>query len=64
LFRRFADVAGKIGEVTEISSASFKVTTEGGVIEVLKAKMEDGKKLSGGDVAKAAGIAAGTVLGM
>ena len=63
LFRRFADVAGKIGEVTEISSASFKVTTEGGVIEVLKAKMEDGKKLSGGDVAKAAGIAAGTVLG-
>ena len=63
LFRRFADVAGKIGEVTEISSASFRVTTEGGVIEVLKAKMEDGKKLSGGEVAKAAGIAAGTVLG-
>jgi len=63
LFRRFADVLGKIGEVTEVTPQSFKVTGQGGLIEVLKAKSEDGKKASGGEVAKAAGIASGTALG-
>jgi len=62
-FRRFADVAGKIGEVTGITDASFKVTAQGGHIEVLRARGEDGKKLSGGEFARAAGLAAGTILG-
>src|SRR6476646_613108 len=52
LFRRFADVPGKIGEVAEVTAQSFKVTAQGGLIEVLKAKFEDGKKVSGGELAQ------------
>jgi methionyl-tRNA formyltransferase len=63
LFRRFADVTGKIGEVTDVSAQSFKVTAQGGVVEVLKARFEDGKKLSGGEVAQSGGLTAGTLLG-
>jgi len=63
LFRRFADVAGKIGEVTDVSGGSFKVTAQGGVVEVLKARFEDGKKLSGSDVAQSGGLTAGSMLG-
>jgi methionyl-tRNA formyltransferase len=63
VFRRFADVAGKVGEVSEVSAASFKVTAQGGVIEVLRARGEDGKKLAGGDFAQAAGLAKGAPLG-
>ena len=46
-FRRFADVVGKIGEL----------------IEVLRARGEDGKKLSGGEFARNQGLSNGTVLG-
>lgn len=63
LFRRFADVPGKIGEVTAITAGSFKVTAQGGAIEVLKAKFEDGKKMGGGEIAQSGAIAAGTLLG-
>ena len=57
------DVAGKIGEVSDVTEASFKVTAQGGTIEVLRARGEDGKKLSGGEFARAAGLASGTLLG-
>lgn len=63
VFRRFADVVGKVGEVTEVTAQSFKVTAQGGMIEVLKAKLEDGKKVSGGEVAQAGDIKAGRMLG-
>ena len=63
VFRRFADVPGKIGEVTGVTAQSFKVTAQGGSMEVLKAKFEDGKKVSGGELAQAGGIKAGTILG-
>jgi methionyl-tRNA formyltransferase len=63
VFRRFADVPGKIGEVTDVTAQSFKVTGQGGLVEVLKAKFEDGKKASGGEIAQAAGIQAGSLLG-
>jgi methionyl-tRNA formyltransferase len=63
VFRRYADVVGKIGEVSGISDASFKVTAQGGHIEVLRARGEDGKKVSGGEFARSAGLAAGTILG-
>ncbi|MBY0267777.1 MAG: methionyl-tRNA formyltransferase [Burkholderiales bacterium] len=63
LFRRYADVVGKIGEVAEVSDGSFKVTAQGGFIEVLRARGEDGKKLSGGDFARANGLAKGALLG-
>ena len=62
-FRRFADVAGKVGEVSGITEASFKVTAQGGSIEVLRARGEDGKKVAGGEFARAAGLVAGTALG-
>jgi len=61
--RRYADVVGKIGEVSDVTEASFKVTAQGGVIEVLRARGEDGKKLAGGDFARAAGLSSGTLLG-
>lgn len=63
LFRRFADVPGKIGGVTDITPQSFRIIGQGGMIEVLKARFEDGKKVSGGELAQAGGIAPGTLLG-
>jgi methionyl-tRNA formyltransferase len=63
VFRRFAEVPGKIGEVTGVTAQSFKVTAQGGQVEVLKARLEDGKKVSGAEVLQAAGVQAGTVLG-
>ena len=63
VFRRFADVMGKIGEVSDVSDASFKVTAQGGAIEVLRARGEDGKKLTGGEFARANGLANGAILG-
>ena len=39
LFRRFADVPGKIGEVTDVTAQSFKVTAQGGTIEVLQSQV-------------------------
>jgi methionyl-tRNA formyltransferase len=62
-FKRFAEVVGKIGEVTNVTAQGFNVTAQGGLIEVQKAKFEDGKKMSGGDVAQAGGIKAGSILG-
>ena len=63
VFHRFADVVGKIGEVTNVTAQSFKVTAQGGLVEVLKARLEDGKKLSGGELAQAGGIKSGSMLG-
>jgi methionyl-tRNA formyltransferase len=64
VFRRFADVPGNIGAVTDVTAQSFKVTAQGGQIEVLKAKFEDGKKISGGELAQGNGIQTGTLLGL
>ncbi|HTE13731.1 MAG TPA: methionyl-tRNA formyltransferase, partial [Burkholderiales bacterium] len=61
LVRRFADVAGKMGEVSAVTEQSFRITAQGGTIEVLRARGEDGKKLSGGEFAKANSIANGVV---
>ena len=62
-FRTFGAVRGKIGEVSEIGAESFFVTAQGGRIEVLKAKHEDGKKISASELVAAHGIAAGSILG-
>ena len=61
--RTFGAVKGKIGEVLEAGASSFTVTAQGGRIEVLKAKLGDGKKLAAGELAASAGIAAGVLLG-
>jgi hypothetical protein len=39
------------------------VTAQGGVVEVLRVRGEDGKKVSGGDFARAHGLANGVILG-
>jgi len=62
-FRTFGGVTGKVGEVSEITAASFFVTAQGGRIEVLKAKGEDTKKIGGTELAAALGLAVGTALG-
>lgn len=56
----FAQVKGlRPGQVTATSAASFTVHAQGGFIEVLRCRFDEGKKLGAGE----AGIAAGTVLG-
>jgi methionyl-tRNA formyltransferase len=56
-------VPGKIGEITDLTPQSFRITAQGGTIEVLKAKLGDGKKVSGGELGQSGGIAKGAVLG-
>jgi len=63
VFRRFADVVGKMGEVSAVTESSFRVTAQGGAIEVLRVRGEDGKKVSGGECARSQGLSSGTILG-
>jgi methionyl-tRNA formyltransferase len=60
LTRTFGDVKGKIGEITDIGPASFFVSAQGGRIEVLRAKGEATRKVSGGELAIALGLQAGS----
>ena len=62
-FRRFADVKGGIGEIAEVGEQSFRITAHGGQIEVLRARLADGKKITGGELAQTAQLGAGTKLG-
>ncbi len=56
----FAEVKGlRPGEVARVDAAGFTVHAQGGFIEVLRCRFEDGKKIAAGE----AGLAAGTVLG-
>jgi methionyl-tRNA formyltransferase len=61
--RTFGAVKGKIGEVSEVGAQSFTVTAQGGRIEIFKAKLGDGKKVSAGELAASAGFKPGTLLG-
>jgi len=63
LFRTFGAVKGKIGEVSEITPTSFFVTAQGGRIEVMRAKHEDGKKIAAAEFVLSVGLTPGTVLG-
>jgi methionyl-tRNA formyltransferase len=63
MFRRYADVSGKIGEVSDVTEESFRVTAQGGAIEVLRARGSDGKKVGGGEFARVNGLSAGVLLG-
>ena len=62
-FRRFADVAGKMGEITAIDEHSIKVTAQGGQIEILRVRHEDGKKLAAAEFARTAQLSTGAFLG-
>jgi len=57
--RTFGAVKGRIGEITDIGPASFFVTAQGGRIEVLRAKGEETKKVSGAEFAAALGVQSG-----
>jgi len=58
--RSFAMVRGlKPGQVSTVAPASFTVHAQGGFIEVLRCRIDEGKKIPGGE----AGIAVGTMLG-
>lgn len=61
--RTFGAVRGKIGEVVEGGPAGFQVTAQGGRIEVLRAKLGDGKKLAAADLLAAGSIKPGQLLG-
>jgi methionyl-tRNA formyltransferase len=62
-FRTFGAVKGKVGEVSEVTPSSVFITAQGGRIEVLKAKAEDGKKIGAAELAGQLGIGPGTLLG-
>jgi methionyl-tRNA formyltransferase len=61
--RTFGAVKGKIGEVVEVGATSFQVTAQGGRIEVLRAKLGDGKKVAAADLLGAGQIKSGMLLG-
>ena len=61
--RTFGAVKGKIGEVVECGPESFQVTAQGGRIEVLRAKLGDGKKAAASDLLAAGSIKPGQLLG-
>jgi methionyl-tRNA formyltransferase len=61
--RTFGAVKGKIGEVVEVTDKSFQVTAQGGRIEVLRAKLADGKKVAAAELLAASQIKAGSLLG-
>jgi methionyl-tRNA formyltransferase len=61
--RTFGAVKGKIGEVVEVTDKSFQVSAQGGRIEVLRAKLGEGKKVAVGELAASGQIKAGAILG-
>ncbi|MGH8705483.1 MAG: methionyl-tRNA formyltransferase [Burkholderiales bacterium] len=61
--RTFGAVKGRIGEVIEAGPAGFQVTAQGGRIEVLRAKLGDGKKVAANDLVSAGSIESGMLLG-
>jgi methionyl-tRNA formyltransferase len=61
--RTFGAVKGKVGEVVEATDKSFQVTAQGGRVEVLRAKLADGKKVTAGELVSAGQIKPGALLG-
>jgi methionyl-tRNA formyltransferase len=61
--RTFAAVKGKIGEVVEVTEKSFQITAQGGRIEVLRAKLGDGKKAAAAELLSSGQVKAGALLG-
>jgi methionyl-tRNA formyltransferase len=59
--RTFGAVKGKIGEVVEAGAQSFQVTAQGGRIEVLRAKLGDGKKVAAAELLSSGVIKPGMI---
>jgi methionyl-tRNA formyltransferase len=62
--RTFSAVKGKIGEVVEPTDKTFQVSAQGGRVEVLRAKLGDGKKVTAGELLSTGQIKPGVVLGL
>lgn len=63
--RTFGEVrsrAAKVGQISQITDAAFFFVCNGGEIEVLRAKCEDGKKISGADMALHLKLATGQLV--
>jgi methionyl-tRNA formyltransferase len=60
--RTFGAVKGKPGEVTSIGDTMF-ITAQGGQIEVIKVKHEEGKKVAPPEFAASYSVSSGTILG-
>ncbi len=63
LFRTFGAVRGKVGEISGMTDQGFLVTVQGGQIEVLRVKLEGGKKVDARPFAEEQGLQVGTRLG-
>ena len=60
--RRFADVAGKPGDIAAIGEESVEITLQGGRIELFKVRAEGGPKTTAAEFARAAGLKVGDSL--
>jgi methionyl-tRNA formyltransferase len=63
LVRTFGAVKGKIGEVVEVTDKSFQVSAQGGRIEVMRAKLGEGKKVTSAELLSSGQIRPGALLG-
>jgi methionyl-tRNA formyltransferase len=63
LVRTFGAVQGKVGEISEVTDSGFFVTAQGGRIEVLRAKHEDGKKISAAEFLVSLSLEKGAIFG-
>ena len=61
--RTFGAVMGKVGEVVEAGPGGFQVTAQGGRIEVLRAKLGDGKKVAAVELLSSGALKPGVLLG-
>ena len=61
--RTFGAVKGKIGEIAAASDKGFEVTAQGGRIEVLRAKLGDGKKVAAAELLASGAVRPGLLLG-
>jgi len=58
--RTFSQVGGSSGAITAITEQSMFIAAQGGQVEVLKVRYDDGKKISAAQFCAEAGIASGT----
>lgn len=61
--RRFAEVAGKPGEIIAIGAQSIQIALQGGALEVLRVRFDSGEKLSGAGLCAALALTQGDRLG-
>jgi len=59
----FSQVKGKIGVVTAIDAASAWVSVQGGQIELIRVRYDDGKKIPAAQFCAEAGLKVGALLG-